>query len=553
MAEEFNGAPLPKCAANYVPLTPVQFLERSATVHPERVAVIHGPKRLTWSEVFSRSRSLASALCRRGLKRGDVVSVMLNNTPEHLECLHGVAMAGAVINPLNFRLDARNVAFCVRHSSAKLLITDTEFSATVSDALNLLGPQERPAIVDVDDELCETRGPRLGSLTYEELLAEGDPSFEGVPLADEWDAMALCYTSGTTADPKGVVLHHRGFYLNALNNAVTWGMERHSVYLWTLPMFHCCGWCFPWTVTSLAGTHVCLRKVDAAKIFNLISEHRVTHLCGAPIIMTALLSVQGPKTWQHQVKMMTAASAPPAPVIEGMQRLGIDITHVYGLTEVFGPAVVCEWKQEWNSLPVAEQAKIKARQGVRYIALEGLMVADPETMQPVPRDGQTMGEVFFRGNLVMKGYLKNPATSEASLKGGWFHSGDLAVWCEDGYIQLKDRSKDIIISGGENISSLEVESILYKHPKIMEAAVVARDDVKWGETPCAFLELKPGQSVTDEELYRWCRENMVPYMVPRTFVVDALPKTSTGKVQKHVLRKRTQELTKPSLGSSSKL
>lgn len=553
MAEEYNGAPLPKVAANYLALTPLQFLERTATVHPDRVAVVHGPKRLTWSEVFTRSRRLASALCRRGVKRGEAVSVMLNNTPEHLECLHGIGMAGAVINPLNFRLDARNVAFCVRHSGAKLLITDTEFSATVSEALKQLAPAERPVIIDVDDELWDARGPRLGNLTYEDLLAEGDPSFEGLVVPDEWDAMALCYTSGTTADPKGVVLHHRGCYLNALNNAVTWGMERHSVYLWTLPMFHCCGWCFPWTITMLAGTHVCLRKVDAPKIFGLIAEHRVTHLCGAPIVMTALLAHKGPKSWQHQLRMMTAASAPPAPIIEGMQRLGIDITHVYGLTEVFGPAVVCEWKSEWNSLPVVEQAKTKARQGVRYIALEGLMVADPKTMKPVPRDGQTIGEVFMRGNLVMKGYLKNQETTAKSFEGGWFHTGDLAVSCEDGYIQLKDRSKDIIISGGENISSLEVESILYKHPKIAEAAVVARDDEKWGETPCAFLELKEGESATDEELYRWCRDNMVSYMVPRTFMVEALPKTSTGKVQKHVLRSRTKDLSKPTFGTSSKL
>jgi len=553
MVEEFNGAPLPKGPANYVALTPVQFLERSATVHPDRLAVVHGSRRLRWREVYARARSLASALQRRGVARGEAVSVMLNNTPEHLECLHGVPMCGAVLNPLNFRLDARNVAFCLRHAGAKLLITDTEFSATVGEALRLLAPEERPAVVDVDDELCETRGPRLGTQSYEELLSTGDAAFAGAALPDEWDALALCYTSGTTADPKGVVLHHRGCYLNALNNAVTWGMERHAVYLWTLPMFHCCGWCFPWTVTALAGTHICLRKVDPARIFSLIAEYRVTHLCGAPIVMTALLSHKGPKTWQHHVKMMTAASAPPAPVIAGMQGLGIEITHVYGLTEVFGPVTVCEWKSEWDALPVDEQARIKARQGVRYIALEGLMVADPETLEPVPRDGQTMGEVFMRGNLVMKGYLKNPGATTKAFDGGWFHTGDLAVWCEDGYIQLKDRSKDIIISGGENISSLEVESILYKHPKIAEAAVVAREDSKWGETPCAFLELKPGESISDEELYKWCKENMVPYMVPRTFVVDALPKTSTGKVQKHVLRKRTQELDKGPFGTSSKL
>lgn len=545
---------MPKNVANYVPLTPVQFLERAATVHGDRVAVVHGPRRLRWHEVYSRSRRLASALQRRGLTNGAVVSGLLSNTPEHLECMHGVPMAGAVLNPLNYRLDARNIAFCLQHSGAKMLIADTEFSAALAEALQLLEPHERPVVVDVDDELCDVpRGARLGSLSYEELLAEGSEDFVESPPVDEWDALALCYTSGTTADPKGVVLHHRGSYLNAFNNAVTWGMERHAVYLWTLPMFHCCGWCFPWTVTALAGTHVCLRKVDAAKIFGLIAEHRVTHLCGAPIVMTALLAFGGRKTWTHQLKMMTAASAPPAPVIAGMQKLGIEVTHVYGLTEVFGPVTVCEWKPEWNALPAEEQSVVKARQGVRYLALEGLMVANPETLKPVPRDGQTMGEVFMRGNLVMKGYLKNPSATTKSFEGGWFHTGDLAVWCEDGYIQLKDRSKDIIISGGENISSLEVESILYKHPKVAEAAVVARDDEKWGETPCAFLELKPGAVVSEEELYRWCQENMVRYMVPRTFVIEPLPKTSTGKVQKHVLRKRTGELTKPPFGTRSKL
>jgi len=553
MAEEFNGQPLPKVPANHAALTPLQFLERTAMVHPDRVAVVHGHRRLTWSQVFACSRRLASALCRHGVRRGEVVSVMLSNTPEHLECMHGIGMAGAVINPLNYRLDARTVAVCLRHAGAKILIVDTEFSATAGEALRTMAPEERPVVFDVDDELCPARGPRLSGLTYEDLLARGDPSFEGVPTADEWDALALCYTSGTTADPKGVVMAHRGCYLNALNQAITWGMERHSVYLWTLPMFHCCGWCFPWTVTALAGTHVCLRKVDPAKIFDLISEHQVTHLCGAPIVMSTLLSHPGPRSWQHQLHMMTAASAPPAPVIEGMQRLGIDITHTYGLTEVYGPAVVCEWKPRWNSLPIAEQAKIKARQGVRYLALEGLMVADPKTMEPVPRDGKTVGEVFLRGNLVMKGYLKNPEATRKSFEGGWFHTGDLAVWCEDGYIQVKDRSKDIIISGGENISSLEVEDIIIKHPKVAKVAVVSRPDAKWGETPCAFLELKREQTITDEELYRWCRENMVPYMVPRTFVMEALPMTTTGKVQKHLLRRLTQELTKPAFGSSSRL
>jgi fatty-acyl-CoA synthase len=554
MEDPFNGDSLPKCPANYVAMTPVQFLERTAFVHPDRDAVIHGSRRLKWRDVYMRSRRLASAIQRRGIRRGQVVSVMLTNTPEHLECMHGVPLSGAVLNPLNYRLDARNIAFCLRHAGAKLLITDTEYSASVSDALSLLKPEERPVVIDVDDETAELRGPRLGAKTYDELLLEGDEQFQAAALPDEWDALALCYTSGTTADPKGVVLHHRGCFLNALNNAVTWGMERHSVYLWTLPMFHCCGWCFPWTVTALAGTHVCLRRVDTGKMFSLISEHRVSHFCGAPIIMSAMIAHAGQKTWNHSLKMMVAAAAPPAPVIAGMRKLGIEITHSYGLTEVFGPAVFCEWKnEEWDSKPIEEQAAIKARQGVRYLALDGLMVADPETLQPVPQDGESLGEVFMRGNLVMKGYLKNPAATEQVFKGGWFHSGDLAVWCKDGYIQLKDRSKDIIISGGENISSLEVESILYKHPKVQEVAVVARDDEQWGETPCAFLELKAGESVSEEELFKWCQENMVRYMVPRTFIFTTLPKTSTGKVQKHVLRKLTKDLKQVPFGTSSKL
>lgn len=554
MAKEFNEA-LPRITANYTPLTPSQFLERAATVHGDRVGVIHGPRRLTWRDVYSRSRQLASALERHGLKRGDCVSVVLSNTPEHLECLHGIPMSGLVINPINTRLDAQNVAFIMRHAGAKLLFTDTEFSATVSEALSKLPANERPYIIDVDDPQCEAavRGPRLGSVLYEDFLATGDPAYQETPPQDEWDALALCYTSGTTADPKGVVLHHRGTYLNGMNNAVTWGMQRHAVYLWTLPMFHCCGWCFPWTITMLAGTHVCLRKVEAAKIFESITEHGVTHMCGAPIIMSTLLAHPGPRTWTHSLKMMVAASAPPAPVIAGMSKLGIDITHVYGLTEVFGPAVVCEWKSEWDERTVDEQAVIKARQGVRYVALEGLMIADPDTMKPVPKDGATIGEVFMQGNLVMKGYFKNPSATEKAFEGGWFHTGDLAVCHPDGYMQLKDRSKDIIISGGENISSLEVESILYRHPKVAEAAVVARIDEKWGETPCAFVTTKPGQGMSDEEIYSWCQQNMPKFFVPRTFVFGELPKTSTGKVQKHVLRKKLGELEKAPFGARSKL
>jgi fatty-acyl-CoA synthase len=408
-------------------------------------------------------------------------------------------------------------------------------------------------VVDVDDAQADVRGQHLGSLSYEDLVVSGDPSFPVPDIIDEWDALALCYTSGTTADPKGVVLHHRGTYLNALNNAITWGMERHSVYLWTLPMFHCCGWCFPWTVTALAGVHVCLRKVDAKMIFMLIARERVTHFCGAPVIMSTMVGHPEAKGWTHHLKMMVAASAPPAPVLADMQKLGIDVTHVYGLTEVFGPTVVCEWKDEWNDLPLEQQAQLKSRQGVRYMALEGLMVADPETLVPVPRDGKSMGEVFMRGNLVMKGYLKNPSATEKSLKDGWFHTGDLAIWGEDGYIQLRDRSKDIIISGGENISTLEVEAIMYEHPKIAEVAIVARPDERWGEIPCAFVTLKPEQQATEEELFKWCKEKMPGYMVPRMFVFGPLAKTVTGKIQKHVLRSLAKELTKPVFANSSKV
>eukprot|EP00929_Paragymnodinium_shiwhaense_P016334 TRINITY_DN124620_c0_g1_i1.p1 TRINITY_DN124620_c0_g1~~TRINITY_DN124620_c0_g1_i1.p1 ORF type:complete len:561 (+),score=104.06 TRINITY_DN124620_c0_g1_i1:109-1791(+) len=551
--DHYNGPELAKGAANFVALTPCQFLQRSGTVHPERIAIVHGPRRITYADFYRRSKLLASALLRRGVKRGDPISVMLANTPEYLECLMGIPMSGAVINCLNTRLDAKNVAFCIKHSGARMLITDTEFSSTVKAALDTIPPAERPFIIDVDDIQCATRGPALGAMSYEDLVASGDPSYQYTEITDEWDALSLCYTSGTTADPKGVVLHHRGTYLNAMNNAVTWGMDRHAVYLWTLPMFHCTGWCFPWTVTMLAGTHVCLRKVEAALIYKLIAEERVTHFCGAPVIMSTMVGHTGPRTWKHDLKMMVAASAPPAPVLAAMQKLGIDCTHVYGLTEVFGPDVVCEWKNEWNSLPLDQQAQLKARQGVRYLALEDLMVADAETMVPVPRDGKTMGEVFMRGNIVMKGYLKNPSATEKSLKGGWFHTGDLAVWGEDGYISLRDRSKDVIISGGENISTLEVEAIMYEHPKVMEVAVVARPCERWGETPCAFVTLKPDSTATDDEVFQWCREKMPKYMVPRTYVFGPLAKTVTGKVQKHVLRSQAKELQKPAFENSSRV
>jgi fatty-acyl-CoA synthase len=478
---------------------------------------------------------------------------MLSNTPEHIEAHFGVPMAGAVFNPLNYRLDVRNISFMLTHADAKIIFVDREFSKGVAEAIAAMDAAKRPLVVDVDDPLCQEPGPRIGALTYEQFLSEGDPNATWNTPEDEWDALTLCYTSGTTADPKGVLLHHRGGYLNGLNNVVTWSMPKHSVYLWTLPMFHCSGWFFHYSITAIAGTHICLRKVVAADIFQAIIDHKVTHMCGAPIVMSTMLQYTGPKSWTQPVKMMTAASAPPAPILKRMAEFGIDVTHVYGLTEVYGPAVVCDWKEEWDALPVDEQASLKARQGTRYVAMEYLDVIDPKTRRPVPRDGQTIGEVVMQGNIVMKGYLKNPSATEAAFEGGVYNTGDLAVMHPDGYMQLKDRSKDIIISGGENISTLEVESLLLEHPKVAEVAVVARPDEKWGETPVAWIVCGPDKSMTDQEIYQWCRETMPRYMVPRTFIFESLDpvKTSTGKVQKHVLRDKAKKLTKPPMSITS--
>jgi fatty-acyl-CoA synthase len=532
---------LDKTPANHVPLTPLSFLDRTAAVFPTRLAVAHGKRRYTWAEAAARCRQLGAALSRRGIGKGDTVAAMLTNTPEAFEAAHGVPMTGAVLNMLNTRLDAEAIAFMLDHGEARVLLTDTEFAPTIRAAL--ARTQRELIVIDVDD----SEGPggeRLGETDYEAFLGTGDPAYRGVRPDDEWDAIALNYTSGTTGDPKGVVYHHRGAYLNALGNVLVWGMKMHPVYLWTLPMFHCNGWCFPWTITMLAGTHVCLRRVVAKDINDAIADHGVTHLCGAPIVMSMLLNAPDDqkRSWDHQVQMMTAASAPPASVIEGMEAMGIKVTHVYGLTEVYGPAVVCEWHEEWNGLPIDEQARLKSRQGVRYPVQEGLMVADAETLEPVPMDGETMGEVFMRGNIVMKGYLKNPKATEESFRGGWFHTGDLGVCHEDGYIELKDRSKDIIISGGENISTIEVEGVLYRHPAVMDAAVVARPDEKWGETPCAFVTLKNGAKVSEAELIAFCRERMAHYKAPKTVVFGELPKTSTGKIQKFVLRDQAKAL-----------
>jgi fatty-acyl-CoA synthase len=527
---------LDKNPANFQPLTPLIFLERAAAVFPGHVAVIHGATSFTYAELFARSQRLASALAQRGISRGDTVSVMLANTPAMIEAHYGVPMTGAVLNTLNTRLDAQIIAFTLDHAETKILITDREYSKIVKEAVALA--KVKPLIIDYDDAEFTGAGERLGSIDYEDFLAGGDPAFAWRMPPDEWDAISLNYTSGTTGDPKGVVYHHRGAYLLALGNVVTCGMAKHPVYLWTLPMFHCNGWCFPWSVSVVAGTHVCLRQVRAAAMYDAIARHKVTHLCGAPIVMATLLNA--PETEKqplpHVVEFFTAAAPPPEAVLAAMKGAGFNVTHLYGLTETYGPAVVNDWRAAWDDLPAAEQAAMKARQGVRYLVLEGLDVRDPETMQPVPRDGATMGEVMFRGNVVMRGYLKNKLSTDKAFAGGWFHSGDLGVMHPDGYVQLKDRSKDIIISGGENISSIEVEDALYKHPAVAGVAVVAKPDEKWGETPCAFVELKPGAGASAEELVAWCRQHLAAYKCPRYVVFAEIPKTSTGKIQKYRLR-----------------
>jgi fatty-acyl-CoA synthase len=526
--------------ANFASLTPLSFLAWAAQVYAGKTAVVHGDRAFTYTELYARCRRLASALARRGIGRGDTVAIVAPNVPAMLEAHYGVPMAGAVLNPLNYRLDARTIAFILDHGEAKLLITDREFSPTVEEALRLLG--RSIPVIDVDDPLYEG-GRRLGEKDYEALLAEGDPEAAWEPPADEWQAICLLYTSGTTGDPKGVVYHHRGAYLNALGNALTFGLSPRTVYLWTLPMFHCSGWTYTWAVTAVGGTHVCLRRVDPALIFPAIARHGVTHMCGAPIIMTMLIHAPAEvkQTFAHLVEIATGGAAPPSTVIAAMEAMGFRVTHLYGLTESYGPASFCAWQEAWKELPLAERAGRMARQGVGYPTAAGLMVADPATLAPVPRDGATLGEVMLRGNTLMKGYLKNPRATETAFAGGWFHTGDLAVWHPDGYIEIKDRSKDVIISGGENISSLEVEEALYKHPAVMEAAVVAKPDARWGETPCAFVTLKPGAGATAEEIVGFLRGTLAHFKVPRHVVFGALPKTSTGKIQKFVLRERARE------------
>ena len=528
---------LDKNPANYQPLTPLTFLARSAAVYPDHTAIIHGTQRFTYAEFYARARRLASALAKHGIKKGETVSAMLANTPAMLEAHYGVPMTGAVLNTLNTRLDAQIIAFSLDHAETKVLLTDKEFSATVREALKL-AKAAKPLVIDYDDPEFDTPGETIGSIGYEDFIAGGDPEFVWQMPADEWDAISLNYTSGTTGNPKGVVYHHRGAYLLAQGNVITASMKKHPVYLWTLPMFHCNGWCFPWTMSVIGGTHVCLRWVRPDAIWQALDEHKVTHLCGAPIVMSTILNApdEHKRSLDHTVEFFTAAAPPPEAVLAAMSDAGFNVTHLYGLTETYGPAVVNDWNADWDALEPGKRAARKARQGVRYAALEDLDVIDPQTMTPVPRNAETIGEVMFRGNIVMKGYLKNPAASLEAFAGGWFHSGDLSVMHPDGYIQLKDRSKDIIISGGENISSIEVEDALYKHPAIQAAAVVAKPDEKWGETPCAVIELKPNAQLTADEVIAHCRTNLAHFKCPRHVIFAELPKTSTGKIQKFKLR-----------------
>ncbi len=527
---------LHKNSANYQALTPLSFLARSAAIYPDHTAVIHGGLHRTYRELYDRSRQLASALARRYIGTGDTVSVMLPNTPEMIEAHYGVPMTGAVLHAMNTRLDAAIIAFQLDHANTKVLIADREYADVLREALALA--KVDPVVIDVDDKEFPQEAERLSYNDYEEFVAGGDPAFNWQMPGDEWNAITLNYTSGTTGNPKGVVYHHRGATLMCYANVLAAGMAKHPVYLWTLPMFHCNGWCFPWTLSAVAGTHVCLRWVRAKAVFDAIADHGVTHLCGAPIVMSTLLGASDDerRALPHTVEFVTAAAPPPESVLAKMAGAGFNVTHVYGLTETYGPAVVNEWHGAWDDLDAAGQARKKARQGVKYAALEDLTVMDPETMTRVPADGETLGEVMFRGNIVMKGYLKNPKATDEAFAGGWFHSGDLGVLYPDGYIQLKDRSKDIIISGGENISSIEVEEVLFKHPAVALCAVVAKPDEKWGETPCAFIEVAPGASLAVDDVIAWCREHLAAYKCPRHVVFREIPKTSTGKVQKFRLR-----------------
>ena len=529
--------------ANYTPLTPVDFLERAAGTWPDKTAIIHGRMRRSYREFLERSKRMASALNKRNIGKGDVVSIIAPNTPAMLEAHYGVIMSGGVLNALNYRLDATTIAFILEHCEAKLVMVDKEFSSVMQEAFKLM--KKIPDVIGIDDELA-IEGQLIGSLDYETFLLEGDPNYDWPKVTDEWDSMALNYTSGTTGNPKGVVFHHRGAFLNAMGNAVAFGLDSTTIYLWTLPMFHCNGWTYTWGVTAVGGTHVCLRSVDPALIFLLIEEHKVTHMCGAPIVLNMMVHAPSAvkKEFQHLVQIATGGAAPPSAVIAAMEKLGFKVLHLYGLTETYGPSGICAWPPEWDTLDLDVKATRMARQGVGYPTLEGFRVVNPDTLKDVPSDAETIGEIWIRGNTVMKGYLKNPKATSEVFEHGWFHSGDLAVMHPDGYAEVKDRSKDIIISGGENISSLEIEEALYKHPYIMEAAVVARPDTKWGETPCAFVTMVPGKyDLTEQEVIKWCRDTLASFKIPKTIIFCNLPKTSTGKIQKFVLREKAMELS----------
>ncbi len=533
---------LDQCAANYTPLSPLSFIERAASVYPQRTAVVHGNVRRTWRETFARCRRLSSALKKRGFGLGDTIAIVATNVPAFYESLFGVPACGAVLNPINIRLDADAIAFILDHGEAKAVLIDTEFAPVMREALQKC--TVKPLVIDIADEAAPCHD-RLGNLEYEALLAEGDPDSPWELPTNEWQAMALCYTSGTTGNPKGVVYHHRGAYLNAVSNALSWSMPLNPVYLWTLPLFHCCGWCFPWTLAMQGGTNICLRRISAPNIYDAIADEGVTHFCGAPIVLNFIVNAQSSekRPLKGAVNVMTAGAAPPAAIMDAMEDAGFKVIHTYGLTETYGPAVFGAPQDEWATMTRAERAKVKIRQGVRYPVLQDLEVLDPDTLQPVPRDGETIGEIMFKGNVVMRGYLKNAKATLESLGGGWFHSGDLGVMHPENYLQIKDRSKDIIISGGENISSIEVEEVLYKHPSVLEAAVVARPDEKWGETPCAFVWLKAGApQVSAADLIKYCRENIAHFKAPKTIVFQELPKTATGKIQKYKLREQAEEL-----------
>ncbi|MDA8914386.1 acyl-CoA synthetase [Amylibacter sp.] len=539
MTNPFNQN-LDQNPANHQPLTPLTFLERAASVFPDQVAIIHGDLRQNYFNLYTRSVKLSSALNKAGIKRGDTVSALLPNTPAMLECHYGVPMSGAILHSINTRLDAAVISFQLNHAESKIMIVDSEYIALAKEALK--HTKNKPKIIEYDDIEYIGKREKFKSINYDDFLNEGDETFEWLMPEDEWDAISINYTSGTTGDPKGVVTHHRGAYLLAQGNALTMSMPKHSVYLWTLPMFHCNGWCFPWTMSAISGTHVCLRQVRADKIWHSISEYKVTHLCGAPIVMSVIVDADDidKRKINHSVQFLTAAAPPPEKILTEMNRSGFNVTHLYGLTETYGPAVVNDWQDHWSKLTQEDQARLKARQGVRYLPLEGLDVLDPITMKPVPRDGKTLGEVMFRGNVVMKGYFKNPKATQEAFSGGWFHSGDLGVMHPDGYLQLKDRSKDIIISGGENISSIEIEEVLYRHDAVEIAAVVAMPHKKWGETPCAFIQTIDKHGISEGELKTWCMEFLASYKVPKKFVFTTIPRTSTGKIQKFLLRDKAK-------------